>query len=134
MPATPVISSCPSPFSSHPRVEASSESFILLGYARPQGAQAAEPRPDGLGWYGYRGSRPIANRPARELNARSILKIKPVRTAVFILFASAAFGQQYEIGANIGYGIYRDGSIYSASGTLRAGIRDRFAGRHCSRG
>jgi opacity protein-like surface antigen len=50
-----------------------------------------------------------------------------VRPAVFLLFAGAAFGQQYEIGANIGYGIYRDGSIYSASGTLQAGIRNRFA-------
>src|SRR5579863_2814569 len=34
IPATPVISSCPSPLSSHPRVEASWESFIPLGYAR----------------------------------------------------------------------------------------------------
>jgi hypothetical protein len=50
-----------------------------------------------------------------------------VRVALLILFAGAAFGQQYEIGANVGYGIYRDGSIYSASGTLEAGIRNRFA-------
>lgn len=44
-----------------------------------------------------------------------------------ILFAGAAYGQQYEIGADIGYGFYRDGSIYSDSGTARAGIRNRFA-------
>ncbi len=44
-----------------------------------------------------------------------------------ILFAGAAFGQQYEIGADIGYGLYRDGSIYSASGSAQAGIRNRFA-------
>jgi opacity protein-like surface antigen len=50
-----------------------------------------------------------------------------VRVAIFILFAGAAFGQQYEIGADIGYGIYRSGSIYSDFGTLQAGIRNRFA-------
>jgi opacity protein-like surface antigen len=43
-------------------------------------------------------------------------------------FAGAVSGQQqYEIGADIGYGFYRDGSIYSASGTAQAGIRNRFA-------
>jgi opacity protein-like surface antigen len=47
---------------------------------------------------------------------------------VVVLFAGAALGQQqYEIGADIGYGFYRDGSIYSASGTAQAGIRNRFA-------
>lgn len=45
----------------------------------------------------------------------------------FILFSDAAFGQQYEIGANIGYGFYRNGTIYSDSGTVQAGIRNRFA-------
>ncbi len=45
---------------------------------------------------------------------------------VVILFAGAAFAQQYEIGATVGYGIYRDGTIYSASGTADAGIRNRF--------
>jgi opacity protein-like surface antigen len=44
-----------------------------------------------------------------------------------IIFAVAAFGQQYEVGANIGYGFYRNGSIYSADGTAQAGIRNRFA-------
>ena len=42
-------------------------------------------------------------------------------------FAGAAFAQHYEIGANIGHGVYRDGSIYSTSGTAQAGIRNRFA-------
>jgi hypothetical protein len=46
---------------------------------------------------------------------------------VAILFAGTAFGQQYEMGADLGYGLYRDGSIYSASGTAKAGIRNRFA-------
>jgi opacity protein-like surface antigen len=42
-------------------------------------------------------------------------------------FAAAAFGQQYQIGADIGYGFYRDGSIFSGEGTAQAGIRNRFA-------
>jgi opacity protein-like surface antigen len=50
-----------------------------------------------------------------------------MRFVVVILFAGAAFGQQYEIGANVGYGFYRNGTIYSASGTAQAGIRNRFA-------
>jgi opacity protein-like surface antigen len=45
--------------------------------------------------------------------------------AAFTTFA--AFGQQYEAGANIGYGWYRDGTIHSSSGTVEAGIRNRFA-------
>ncbi len=47
--------------------------------------------------------------------------------AIVFLCAGAAFGQQYEIGADVGYGFYRDGSIYSAVGTAQAGIRNRFA-------
>jgi opacity protein-like surface antigen len=50
-----------------------------------------------------------------------------MRYVAFILFSGAAFGQQYEIGANIGYGFYRNGTIYSASGAAQAGIRNRFA-------
>jgi opacity protein-like surface antigen len=47
---------------------------------------------------------------------------------VAILFSAAtAFAQQYEMGANIGYGFYRDGSIFSDYGTAQAGIRNRFA-------
>jgi opacity protein-like surface antigen len=44
-----------------------------------------------------------------------------------LLFTGAAFGQQYEIGATVGYGFYRNGTIFSNSGTVRAGIRNRFA-------
>ena len=50
-----------------------------------------------------------------------------MRWLVVILFAGAAFGRQYEIGANAGYGFYRNGTIYSASETAQAGIRNRFA-------
>ena len=50
-----------------------------------------------------------------------------MRFVVVILFAGAAFGQQYEIGANVGYGFYRNGTIYLASTTAQAGIRNRFA-------
>ncbi|MGA2599050.1 MAG: outer membrane beta-barrel protein [Bryobacteraceae bacterium] len=42
-------------------------------------------------------------------------------------FCAAAFGQQYQVGADIGYGFYRDGSIFSSEGTAQAGIRNRFA-------
>jgi len=44
-----------------------------------------------------------------------------------IVLTAAAFGQQREIGADIGYGFYRNGSIYSAEGSVDAGIRNRFA-------
>jgi opacity protein-like surface antigen len=50
-----------------------------------------------------------------------------VRYAVAALFAAAAFGQQYQIGADIGYGFYRNGTIYSTAGNAEAGIRNRFA-------
>jgi opacity protein-like surface antigen len=39
----------------------------------------------------------------------------------------AACGQDREIGANFGYGFYRNGSIYSPDGQVTAGIRNRFA-------
>jgi len=48
--------------------------------------------------------------------------------APIFLFASTALAQRsYELGADIGYGFYRDGSIYSATATAKAGIRNRFA-------
>lgn len=50
-----------------------------------------------------------------------------MRVLIPFLFAACAFGQHYEIGADVGYGLYRDGSIYSADGTAKAGIRNRFA-------
>src|SRR5580658_4313222 len=45
----------------------------------------------------------------------------------FVLFAGVAGAQGYEIGANIGYGVYHDGTIFSADGTAQAGILNRFA-------
>jgi opacity protein-like surface antigen len=50
-----------------------------------------------------------------------------MKQAVGIILALAAFGQQYEAGADIGYGFYPHGTIYSAEGTAQAGIRNRFA-------
>src|SRR5580658_6050147 len=50
-----------------------------------------------------------------------------MKYAIMVFFVGAAFGQQYEIGADIGYGIYRDGTIFSSSETVQAGIRNRFA-------
>jgi len=50
-----------------------------------------------------------------------------MKRAILILLSGAAFGQQYEIGANIGYGFYRNGTILAAAGTAQAGIRNRFA-------
>jgi opacity protein-like surface antigen len=47
--------------------------------------------------------------------------------AIAILFARAIFAQQFEIGATVGYGVYRDGTIFSSFGTADAGIRNRFA-------
>jgi hypothetical protein len=38
-----------------------------------------------------------------------------------LLFEGALFGQQYEIGATLGYGFYRNGTIFSDSGTVQAG-------------
>jgi len=37
------------------------------------------------------------------------------------------FAQDTEIGGAIGYGVYRDGSIYAPGGKAEAGIRNRFA-------
>src|ERR1019366_9532016 len=44
-----------------------------------------------------------------------------------VFFSAGAFGQQYEIGANIGYGFYRNGTIFPDPETAQAGIRNRFA-------
>jgi hypothetical protein len=43
------------------------------------------------------------------------------------LFAAACFAQDTETGGAIGYGVYRDGSIYAPGGKAEAGIRNRFA-------
>src|SRR5947209_3757888 len=49
-----------------------------------------------------------------------------MRFAVMVLFSAVAFAQQYQLGAVIGYGVYRNGTIYSASEKIQAGIRNRF--------
>lgn len=57
-----------------------------------------------------------------------LVKLKPMaRLFAIFLLACAAFAQQYELGADFGYGLYRNGSIYSPSGAVQAGIRNRFA-------
>ena len=50
-----------------------------------------------------------------------------MKCVLAVVFAIAAFGQNYRMGANIGYGIYANGTIFSAAGTADAGIRNRFA-------
>ena len=48
--------------------------------------------------------------------------------AAVLLFAGVLRGQQtWEIGATVGYGFYRDGTIFSNTQTVQAGIRNRFA-------
>lgn len=47
--------------------------------------------------------------------------------SIAIVFAVAGLGQQREIGADIGYGWYRNGTIYSANESAQVGIRNRFA-------
>jgi opacity protein-like surface antigen len=47
--------------------------------------------------------------------------------AVMVLTAAALPAQDWELGANIGYGIYRNGSIFAPGGDATAGIRNRFA-------
>lgn len=50
------------------------------------------------------------------------------RYLFLLLFASSAcFAQRYEAGADLGYGIYRDGTIFSGTGSAEAGVRNRFA-------
>src|SRR5690348_730111 len=43
-----------------------------------------------------------------------------------ILWASVCWGQQWEVGATIGYGVYRNGSVYAPAGKVTAGVRNRF--------
>jgi len=46
-----------------------------------------------------------------------------------LFFLPAVFAQdtRYEVGANVGYGFYRNGTIISAGESATAGIRNRFA-------
>jgi opacity protein-like surface antigen len=51
-----------------------------------------------------------------------------MKRLIAILFVTgSAFAQQYEMGADVGYGIYRDGTIFSPTESAQAGIRNRFA-------
>src|SRR5262249_29165596 len=43
------------------------------------------------------------------------------------LCSSSCVAELYELGGAIGYGLYRNGSIYAAGGKAQAGIRNRFA-------
>jgi hypothetical protein len=49
------------------------------------------------------------------------------RCLLLLLLSSACFAQQYEVGANLGYGIYRDGTIFASGSTSQTGVRNRFA-------
>src|SRR5580658_7547809 len=50
------------------------------------------------------------------------------RLAASLIFAGVCLAQTtYEFGGDIGYGIYRGGSVYSPSGDASAGILNRFA-------
>jgi len=49
------------------------------------------------------------------------------RRLLLFLISATCYAQQYEVGANIGYGIYRDGTIFSDGATAQAGVRNRFA-------
>jgi opacity protein-like surface antigen len=44
-----------------------------------------------------------------------------------LVLAPAVLAQTYEVGADIGYGWYHNGTIFSDVGTAQAGIRNRFA-------
>ncbi len=44
-----------------------------------------------------------------------------------MFLAGGCLAQEYEFGGTIGYGFYRNGTIYSPSGSVQAGIRNRFA-------
>jgi hypothetical protein len=45
----------------------------------------------------------------------------------FALLTVPALAQQFELGGSIGYGIYRNGTIFGPGTSAKAGIRDRFA-------
>ncbi len=55
----------------------------------------------------------------------------PARFAALVLccvpLAVAQSSEQWDLGADIGYGWYHNGTIFSPDGTAKAGIRNRFA-------
>jgi opacity protein-like surface antigen len=50
-----------------------------------------------------------------------------VKYLLGFLCAAACCAQQYEIGGAIGYGFYRNGTIFGPGSSVTAGMRDRFA-------
>jgi opacity protein-like surface antigen len=50
-----------------------------------------------------------------------------VRCLLLFVSCSVCFAQQYEVGADIGYGVYHDGTIFTGTVTAEAGVRNRFA-------
>jgi hypothetical protein len=64
----------------------------------------------------------------REHLALRLRILFPVKFLIPLLLCGApCLAQRYELGATIGYGIYRNGSIYAPDGKAQAGIRNRFA-------
>lgn len=49
------------------------------------------------------------------------------RCLLLLLLSASCLAQQYEAGADVGYGVYRDGTIFAGGITAGAGIRNRFA-------
>lgn len=49
-------------------------------------------------------------------------------TPLYLLICTElCFAQSWEIGGGAGYGLYRNGTVYAAAGTVTAGVRNRFA-------
>jgi opacity protein-like surface antigen len=54
--------------------------------------------------------------------------LRRMRPVIAVCCCATGFAQgSFEVGATVGYGIYRDGTIFSSAGTADAGIRNRFA-------
>lgn len=67
-------------------------------------------------------------RRAPPLFTRSVIsRLVPALCLLALPVLAQSQYSQWEIGADIGYGIYRDGTIYSPGGDATAGIRNRFA-------
>jgi len=52
---------------------------------------------------------------------------RTIAAAAFAFAMQAAWAQEWEVGAVAGYGVYKNGSVQSAAGTVTAGVRNRFA-------
>jgi hypothetical protein len=51
---------------------------------------------------------------------------RTIAAAAFAFAMHAGWAQEWEIGGVVGYGAYKNGSVQSASGTVTAGVRNRF--------